>query len=78
MLWPWSVCSFAAVLASQIIIVVSAEPEMRRLSVDVEAPVGMEAQRMHFTKSRWPFVKLRPRMRVSVSQDQTVRSQQPA
>ena len=63
-------------------IVVSAEPEIRICRVDEEddEPVlyGREAQRRHLTKSRWPLVKRVPLSRVSVFQDQMVQSQQPA
>ena len=51
MLWPWRTCSFEPVMASQITIVVSADPE-----ISIES-VPTIVQLRHLTKSRCPLRK---------------------
>ena len=71
--WPFRSCSLSPVLAFQIMMLASEEPEMSMSK-------GREGRRRlstHFTKSLWPL-NLVLETRVETSQDQVVLSQQPA
>ena len=70
--WPFRVCSFLPLVAFQMMMLASEEPVMR-ISKGKE---GRRRLRTHLTKSVWPWKRFLE-ARVSMSQDQTVLSQQP-
>ena len=74
--WPDRTCIFAPEVASQMMIVASAEPEIRIWDEDGKGG-GRGATARHLTKSRWPWKRVRA-WREVVLQDQILLSQLPA